>query len=265
MTICLAALCDDGHSCVLAADRMAVFDGSSVLSFHKDDLLHKIHKLTSNSVLLHSGNKKDADEIVARVRGQNSNEEFEKVIDKELCALINYRRDQVVTQLIGGDYTYGKLLQAIGPATSGPFFDVCKQARDVSLGQMLFIVQATSNRGDYAIYAACPPILFEKVYLDFAAVGSGANYALAALRIEQYTKSSSMSESLYQVYVAKKAAEIVYGVGEPTNMAIMTERGIDDVPEHAMHLLEQIRTSRKQYVLTDQESNELTQSLARSH
>jgi hypothetical protein len=241
---------------------MAVFDGGSVLAFHRDDLLHKIHKLTETSALLHSGSKKDADDIVARVRAHNGAENFDKAVDRDLCELVTSRRDQLVKQLVGADYTYAKPLQAIGAATAGPFFDVCKQAREISLGQMLFVAQPTANRSDYLIYIAIPPLHFEKAYLDFAAVGSGANYALAALRIEQYTKSSSMPESLYQVYAAKKATEIVYGVGEPTNMAIMTETGFRDVPDHTMQVLENIRTTRKQFLLTEEESNELTRSLA---
>ena len=103
----------------------------------------------------------------------------------------------LVKQLIGGDYTYGKLLQTIGAATTGPFFDVSKQARDINLGQMLFVVRCSDHGGKYVIYYAIPPVLFEKMYLPFAAVGSGANYALAALRIEQYMESSSPQPRLY--------------------------------------------------------------------
>ena len=73
-----------------------------------------------------------------------------------------------------------------------------------------------------------------------------------------------MSQSLFQVYAAKKAAEIVYGVGEPTNMAVLTGPGVRDVPERAMDVLEHIRSSRRQFLLTDDESNELKQAISES-
>jgi hypothetical protein len=187
---------------------------------------------------------------------------LEKVLNKELCALVDKNREQLVKQLIGADFTYTTLLNTISPASSALLFDAGKLARDLNLGQLVLVIRCSEPPHTYALYNALPPIQCDKSYLPFAAIGRGAAYASAALRIEHFAESSSLSQTLYQVYLAKKASEMVYGVGEPTDMAIMTERGYQDVPEETIQVLEQIRKSRKQALLKDDETQDITRSLA---
>jgi hypothetical protein len=63
MTVCIAALCDGGKASVVAADKMLV-SGGDPFEFKFDDRLEKIRRLSSDSVLLHSGVDADAAEIV---------------------------------------------------------------------------------------------------------------------------------------------------------------------------------------------------------
>jgi hypothetical protein len=59
MTVCIAALCDSGKACVVAADKMLVAGGGN-FEFKIDGRLEKIRRLSSDSVLMHSGNDADA-------------------------------------------------------------------------------------------------------------------------------------------------------------------------------------------------------------
>ena len=63
VTVCIAALCDRGKACVVAADKMLVSGGGN-FEFKIDGRLEKIRRLSSDSVLMHSGVDADAVEIV---------------------------------------------------------------------------------------------------------------------------------------------------------------------------------------------------------
>ena len=113
------------------------------------------------------------------------------------------------------------------------------------------------ENGMFAIHRLRPPEFAAKADLHYAAVGSGGIYGQAAFMIQQYSKSSKVTEALFQVYSATKATEIVYGVGEPTKMAVLTKNGISDVSSQTISLIERFRMKRSRYLLTAAESKEL--------
>ncbi len=262
MTICIAALCDQGRSAVVAADRMAVFGSGSLLEFKLDDHANKIYKLWKRAVLLHSGLSKDAEEIREKSVRMRDAAKMAGTMDELLMELIQERRSLDVSRRLGSSYDFEKLVLAVGNAQAGPLFDVLQQVRKVDLGEML-VVAWTSDQ--YEITFHGPPAFPVRADLHYATVGSGGIYARAALTIQQYNRNAKVSEALFQVYSAKKAAELVYGVGEPTDMAVLTEHGIVDVQSETVALLEEFRQQKSQFMLTSEQSNRLRESVGDQH
>jgi hypothetical protein len=257
MTICLAALCDNGESCVVAADRMAVFGAGSLLEFKQDDATKKIYKIADCSVLLHSGATQDAEAIAAKMLN-DATEDLRQRLDQVVAELLREQRDLKLSRLIGGDFNYEKLIAAVCAAPSGPFQEAWQQVKTINLGDMLLVAPEKSG---YAIHWLRPPEFGAKADLHYASVGSGGIYGRAALTIQQYAESSKISEALFQVYSAKKAAEMVYGVGEPTDMAVLTKGRVIDVSPETIGLLEKLRRERSKYLLTPEQSEGLRESL----
>ena len=164
MTICLAALCDDGDSCVVAADRMAVFGAGSLLEFKQDDNSNKIYTLSDDSVLLHSGSNQDALAIVEKMR-LNDNAPIRDRLDHVLAELLTEKRNLQVSRLIGGDYDYKKLMTAVATAPVGPFNDVWQEVRKLDLGDMLLVAP---DEGKFGIHWLRPPVFAMKSDLHYS-------------------------------------------------------------------------------------------------
>jgi len=258
MTICIAALCDEGKSAVVAADRMSVFGGGSLLEFKLDNHAAKIHRLADHAVLLHSGRGQDAELISAEIKKAAVDGELEDAVDEIVMNLIEKRRDLEVSRKLGNSFNYEKLVTVAGNSPSGHLYELLQQVRKTDLGDMLIVALKS---GHYEIYFHCPPAFPVRSDLHYATVGSGAIYARAALTIQQYTSDAKVSEALFQVYSSKKAAELVYGVGEPTDMAVLTEKGTVKVSNDTLGLLEKFRQEKSKFMVTEEQSLTLKQSL----
>lgn len=254
MTICIAALCDEGKSCIVAADRMGVFGAGSLLEFKQDDSARKIHKLDEQTVLLHSGSMQDSPKIVDAFQALESNEDASSRLDEALAKLLREQREIQIRRSIGGEFNYEKLMASVTAAPAGPFRDLWEQLQKLNMGDMLLV--APDGDG-YAIYFHSSPNFAIKSDLHYFAVGSGGIYARAALTIQQYTHSCDLASALFRVYTAKKAAELVYGVGEPTDMAILTPYGFNEVAQDTIQTLESIRTERETAILTNDQTSKL--------
>lgn len=258
MTICIAALCDKGKSAVVVADRMAVFGSGSLLEFKLDDHASKIHELTTHAVLLHSGRTTDAELILADTKVYENCENLVETVDRTVLSLIEKKRDSEVARRLGSSFKYETLVNTVGNTSSGPLYEVLQQVRITDLGEMLIV---SMKDGQYEIQAYYPPVSPVRSDLHYAAVGSGGIYARAALTIQQYTSNAKVSEALFQVYSAKKAAEIVYGVGEPTEMAVLTADGIRKASNETLKLLEKFRQEKSKFMVTEEQSISLKNSI----
>jgi hypothetical protein len=61
--------------------------------------------------------------------------------------------------------------------------------------------------------------------IGFASVGSGARHAESQLMLARHSPSSTLSETLFLTYVAKKRSEVAPGVGQDTDM-VMIDPGV---------------------------------------
>jgi ATP-dependent protease HslVU (ClpYQ) peptidase subunit len=258
MTICVAALCDDGQSCVVAADRMAVFGGGSLLEFKLDNSANKIHRIGDTAILLHAGRTRDAETLIEKLPDYEIGKTLPTRLDELAAELIQELRDRQVARLLGPDCDFAKLTATAGAPAPGPLHEMWQQIRKTDFGDMLLVLRESSG---CSIHAISPPVLPTRADLDYASVGSGRIYAVVALTIQQYSKRAKISEALFQVYSAKRAAELVYGVGEPTDMAILASDGIREVSEATLKLLEKYRKQKPRYLIKDSESKAIRESL----
>lgn len=258
MTICIAALCENSNSCVVAADRMAVFGQGSLLEFMQDNNSHKIHQLDERNILLHSGAAQDAQAITDRFRNADQSTDARTRIDSVLAELLREQRESRISRTVGGNFDYEKLMTAVTTAPSGPFRELWDTVQQIDLGEMILVTPADEG---YSIHFLRPPAFAARADLHYAAVGSGGIYARAALTIQQYSHACDLTVALFKVYAAKKAAELVYGVGEPTDMAVLTPYGFKSVSDETLNQLEIIRSERELLILSGARTSGLKASL----
>jgi hypothetical protein len=68
---------------------------------------------------------------------------------------------------------------------------------------------------------AHPGLLVPAETTGYAAIGSGGLHAAVRLSLAQHTKAASLVDTVYNVYEAKRAAEVAPGVGKMTDLAVI--------------------------------------------
>jgi len=90
----------------------------------------------------------------------------------------------------------------------------------------------------YLVYPPCCSECFEA--LGYCSIGTGERHADSTFITYRYTPSISVKEALYITYEAKRKAEIAVGVGRSTDMAIISERGIQFLRSEILEMLKHI-------------------------
>jgi 20S proteasome alpha/beta subunit len=258
VTVCIAALCDSGKACIVAADKMLV-SGDGNFEWKIDNRLEKIRRLSSDSVILHSGIDADATEIVELaaplIAEQPSN--VPTIVIDVIERLIKTRRDQKVSQFLGKKFDFDYLVAAMSNVTTGPLCDLWNAVRKPDFGVTLLVCR---DKERFEIHYIEPGSVQGKCSTPYSSIGTGSNFSIVALTLQRYEVSLPIAEALFQVYWAKRAAELrSYGVGESIDMKILTNDGITDVGTPTLSLLDGYFNERLR--LTDEQRVSVQQSI----
>lgn len=79
------------------------------------------------------------------------------------------------------------------------------------------IVAGTDDSGAHLFASDAGERLVSQDERGFAAVGSGAKYAIGALQVDGVNPSTDVAKAILMLYRGKKAAELAFGVGQATD------------------------------------------------
>lgn len=251
MTVCIAAICDSGKAIVVCADRMFTNPGLSV-EFETDE--QKIEVLAERCVALPAGNSVFASEILDRVRrrlGGNPTPAFDQVAafvreEYEAVRASKYY-DMQVFPMLGVDFAkhrnVGMPLPVYLEKQPGVFQQIMMMAQQFNLGTE-FLIAGVDDGGAHLSHIGNPGVISQLQKLGHAAIGSGGIHALTRLSLVAQHRARSLSETLADVYSAKRAAEVAPGVGDATDMAVIdVSRVVWQCPREVIDELEKIHRS----------------------
>jgi hypothetical protein len=225
MTVCIAALYEDGKGAILCSDQMATIGFPLMYEYETEDVA-KIIELSNQpkTFALVSGNVVYADEIMSNVKGILDKKSGNSVIDivnifREQYQ--NIRRSHVIrTQLEprGLDLTtYYKMHQTLLAPIAKTIDDALAKW---NLKTEFIIAGKDSNLCNmYAI--AHPGDILPLNGIGYTAIGSGSIHAMFSMIESKYTKSMSQKEVEDLVLGAKKRSEVAPGVGPLTKTEIL--------------------------------------------
>jgi len=226
MTVCIGALCEDGKSVVVAADKMVTFGTPMNLQTEPPDL-KKIVKLTKKSVLLFSGSVPDGEEILVSAQSKLSNNPKQttaKIAEavKDAYADLKKKRveETILKPLLGADFP--KFQTLVSQSASSQILQQVLGLISQHNLQAELLVAGTDDAGAHLFIVSHPGILLPVETTGYAAVGSGGLHAGISLSLAQHSKVLPLVDAIYNVYEAKKSAEVAPGVGKLTDMAIVT-------------------------------------------
>lgn len=254
MTICISAISTNNgkEAIVFSTDHMVSV--GDVGQFEKE--IKKYRVLNKNNIVaMLSGQMLLFDRIL---EGTNDFYDFYKIRGKIIENMAKIRKEIIkkeVYDLFGIDEDYIKTI--LPNPIQNPFIQrILETISNFSLQTSILLV-GFDNDGKAQISE-----IDEKSYADyrdihFHAIGSGSIQALNTLLFQKHSKSRDLKTTLYNVYKAKRNAEVVIGVGKETEVILLDGNGFNSLQPEKITKLETIYEKELNYGVTHEDLNSI--------
>jgi 20S proteasome alpha/beta subunit len=222
-------------------------------------ILKKIAKISDQNVVLFSGSVPDAEEIISATKQQLqglTNVPTANVGEAVKGAYIALKakrvQETILGPLLGADFNKFQTLLAQSPS-SQTLQQILAMVMQHNM-QTEGLVAGVDGSGAHLFVVSHPGVLLPLETMGYGAVGSGV-HAAVRLSLGQQNKAASTLETVYNVYEAKKAAEVAPGVGKLTDLAIIKGGKVSFAETPLFEVLEKVHKEKPS--LTDAENAEL--------
>lgn len=248
MTVCVGAICEGGKCAVVAADRMVTF-GPPMMLTTQPPAFSKIQRLTDQVALLFAGSVADGETLVNLTRtsiGIQAKPSMAAIADMAKAAYASHKKrrveETILAPYLGTDFPGFQALVAQS-AASQVLGQVLGMVAQHNL-QLEVLIAGLDDTGAHLVVVNHPGQVVPMNSTGFVAVGSGGIHAGVRMSLGQHTPSATLTDTLYNVYEAKRAAEVAPGVGPLTDMAVIKEEKTFPVSSELFKVLEDIHKDR---------------------
>jgi 20S proteasome alpha/beta subunit len=252
-------MCEEGKAVVVAADKMVTFGAPMNLQM-EPSALRKITKINDESVVLFSGSVPDSEEIITATKkqlqglGQLTTLNVAESVKTSYAALKAKRvQETILGPFIGADFATFRTLLAQSPS-SQMLQQILAMVMQHNL-QAEALVAGIDATGAHLFAVNHPGVLLPVETTGYSAAGSGGIHAAVRLSLGQQNKVFSLVDTVYNVYEAKKAAEVAPGVGKQTDLAIIKNGKVCFAEKPLIDALE--KAHKEKPALTQPEQEEL--------
>ena len=246
MTICIAATCADQTAVVAASDRMV---SAPFLTLEFDHPDAKIDQLSRTCVGLTAGDALVATDLFTGFEGmvsQLQDPQVQLIVEQVKQRFVEIRRTLIDERVFRPrgislfDFYSKGLITALPPDLAMVLDSQVQQ------GQLeaAVIVAGVDGSGSHIHGIEDPGTSSCYDRLGYHAVGSGYRHALLYLATAQQHWSSSINQTVHNVYEAKKQAELAQGVGDTTELRVITGTGIRPLTQSELNDLEELHEKR---------------------
>ncbi|MDD5427976.1 MAG: hypothetical protein PHI58_01935 [Candidatus Omnitrophica bacterium] len=247
MTICIGALCDQGKNCIVAADREITAPGLSLEFDHEK----KIEPLTDSCVVMSAGDSLLAAEVIEKTRSIVTGKsgatirQIAEALKNVYFQVHTERAENVILRPRGltlAEYKQNGAQQIPLQA----YMNIDNLFWTFGINVVEFIIAGVDSTGAH---------LFRIYYsgiaggnwlewcdrIGFRAIGSGALHSAILLSLDGQHKNTALEQTIYNIYSAKKSAEVAPGVGPSTDIAVITSSKVDFLSTTAIDKLSTVR------------------------
>lgn len=239
MTVCIAANCATGEAVVVASDRML---SAPFLTIEFDHADAKIDVVSPTCVALSAGDALFADEILGAgpgAPGQLSEpfvSQFAEHIRQKFVEVRRRFANETILEPRGMSfeafYQHGGIQRL--PGELAMLLDSRIQTLQINVS----IILAGLDRMGPHVYSIEDPgtsVCYDR--LGYFAVGSGERHAMLTLVAHNQHRETSLNQTVFNVYCAKRAAEVAPGVGDATEMRLITRDGVKSLSSEELNAL----------------------------
>lgn len=226
MTLCLAATCDNGQAVIIAADRM-VTSGLSIEFEHQSS--RKIIEVSQRCFALTAGDALAHTELFTAVQsriGRLADPSVEESVETIKECYQNIRQKRIVEQVLlpRAFRNFAEFYQAQRHLTETIVYGIQGAIDKYNYGLHILVGGLSGQRAH--IYGISDPGTSQCWdSINFHAIGSGAPHAIISLIARGCHQNMPARDVLMMVLDAKRTAEKAPGVGEATDIFVITRAG----------------------------------------
>lgn len=246
MTVCIAANCAKDEAVVVASDRML---SAPFLTLEFDHPDAKIDVVSQTCVALTAGDALASHGVLSAgpgLAGQLQDPFISDFADHIRKNFVEARRRFANEQILEprglnfeGFYQHGGINNL--PRDLALLLDSNIQRLQLGVSIML----AGVDRSGPHIYSIEDPgalVCYDR--LSYHAIGSGHRHAILTMVAHAQHHTMGLNQTVFNVFCAKKAAEAAPGVGQSTEMRVITRDGIKIVSNAELKLMEPLYLMR---------------------
>lgn len=219
MTICLAAIAKEVNEeyIVFATDHMVT---TSLGQFEHS--IVKYQQLNNNTVAMLAGDPLLFDDLV---KLKDSKSPYEQ-IKLEIFENMKKKRKEIIKNEIFEMYGVNQqfFIDSLQKPVPNPYIDmILRKVSDFKLETGILLIGF--NEGEAQITEINDLGIADFRVMNFHAIGSGNIQAANTLLFQKHDKCDALLPTVYNVYKAKKNAEVLQGVGKETELLILSQKG----------------------------------------
>jgi len=240
----MGALCADqnGHPAkgiIVASDRMVTW--GNMIEFEHE--IPKISSISDRTVALIAGDALRGTQLVRDITQVGSGAStIQEIADAISQRYVENRRQQIQVEIFTPRCMdmaafYQGQQQHLMPQLAG-MIDQAAVSFDFEVS---LLIAGVDDGGAHLLWITNPGGAVTNFYqIGFHAIGSGAIHAIQSAIGLKHNGNKGLAETLFTVYASKKRAEAAPGVGQDTDLLIITEKGVERVDAELMGELERL-------------------------
>jgi hypothetical protein len=247
MTICIGAICDDNKAVVIASDRMITSTYPLIEFEHSRS---KTTQISNSCIALTAGDALANAELFRKVKGVTSsvaqptisgiNDTIKNVYIEQRLQKANEKYLRPRGLEIGNLYKNQPLMN------TDLFLRIDNLVEKHRLG-LEVLVWGVDNSGAHIYYVTDPGISECYDNLGYCAVGSGMIHSVQNFIFRNLSPHSSINETIYTVFEGKRLAENAPGVGQKTDMLLISHEGVKHFTDADLTELDRLHAQIKKH------------------
>lgn len=258
MTICVAAIGRDAKEnelIVFATDHM--ISSPQIGQFER--ATGKYKQLNNNTVAMLSGNPLIFDNLIKNCKKKKC--DFDDIKNSIHDNMKTIREELIKKQILDIFKIDYKFIQEIikGPIQNQYANSLVETISKFTLNTVILLVGFKEKEAQ--IVEISENNISELRDINFSAIGTGAVQAVNTLLFQKQSKDDSLPVTIYNVYKAKRNAEVSVGVGKETDIIILTQSGITEIAEDKEKILSQIYEKELKFGRTNEKVNQIAKDI----
>ena len=242
MTICIAAIGKEanGEVIVFATDHMVTLP--TVGQFEMT--VEKYKLITSNTIAMLSGETLLFNDVIEPCKNNCTFDEMKTRIRTKMSEI---KTNRIQKELLDTyKLTYANLQDLLKTPLQNPYAgNLFETISKYTLNTIVVLIGFKSHEAQITEITEAKNA--EAREIGFDAIGTGGMQAVNTLMFQRHSKNNDVSTTVYNVYKAKRNAEVAVGVGKETDMLILRESGIEKIDEGKIKILSQIYEEELKY------------------